>query len=197
MFGALITYPLIFLTGYLLLSLLNRRQLHLSETLILSFLLGTANIIFILFLFGTTSKLSIGIYAWLVELVGLTLILVKRFKGRLKQLLLKPPPFHLNFINPAFIPILIGLGYLFLLLWSSLPPKAWDALTFYLPWAKQFLQYDKIPNFDYDFNAGYPIPFAISFCLLAYLLYFWSGGVNEMLAYTISPIYALMTMLTL
>jgi hypothetical protein len=193
MFGALIGYPLIFVLGYLL-HLQIKKPTHGLETLILSFLLGTANVIFVLLIFGILGHLDLGVYSLAVEVFCLVFLLGR--KASLSKL-----KFHNIYVNgkwsDVFFILLIatGLALRFGLLWSYIPNTAWDGLKFYLPWTKQLFEQNAIPNFDFTFNAGEPFGHSISFVVIGYLLYFLNNGVNEVMVYTISPVFSLMTTL--
>lgn len=191
MFGALIGYSLIFILGYLLLLQL-RNNVSGFEAIFISFLLGNANVVLVLVIFGILGHLDLGIYLLAIEVVCLISLLYKnKSLSRLKA----PSLFvRLKWIDVVFILfIVIGLSFRFSLLWTHVPNTAWDALKFYLPWTNQLFEQNAIPNFDLTFNSGEPIGHSISFVVIGYLLYFLNGGANEILIYTISPVYALMT----
>jgi len=193
MFGALITYPLIFVVGYLLL-LQIKKSTSGFETIYISFLLGTANVILVLLVFGILGHLDWGVYSLAIEIVFLVFLLQR--KGSLSKS--KPQNIFIRgrWAEASFILLIaIGISLRFSLLWTHIPNTAWDALKFYLPWSKQLFELNAIPNFDLTFNAGEPFGHSISFVIIGYLLYFLNGGVNEILIYTISPTYALMTSL--
>lgn len=193
MLGALIAYPLIFVVGYLLL-LQFKKSTPLIETILLSFLLGTANVIFVLVIFGISGHLDFGVYSLVVEIVCLVVVLQR--KGPISKLRTLNIRMERSWIEASIILLIaIGLVVRFYLLWTYTPNIAWDALKFYLPWTKQLFQQNAIPNFDLSFNAGEPLGHSISFVIIGYLLYFFNGGANEILVYTISPVYALMTTL--
>jgi len=72
--------------------------------------------------------------------------------------------------------------------WVSL--ISWDGLKLYLPLAKLFYETKSIPNYDPSFNGGQPIGWSIFFPFLISLLYGLNGGVNEHLAFILSPIFS-------
>jgi 4-amino-4-deoxy-L-arabinose transferase-like glycosyltransferase len=155
-------------------------------------LLGNANVILVLLIFGILGHLDLGVYLLVIEVPCLVFLLYRR--KSLSEL--KAPSFfvELRWIDVAFsMFIVIGLIFRFSLLWTYVPNTAWDALKFYLPWTNQLFVQNAIPNFDLTFNAGEPIGHSISFVLIGYLLYFFNGSANEILVYTISPVYALIT----
>jgi 4-amino-4-deoxy-L-arabinose transferase-like glycosyltransferase len=193
MFGALIGYSLIFVVGYLLLLQL-KKTISGFEAIFLSFLLGTANAVFVLMIFGILGHLDLGIYVLAIETICLISLLYRsRSLSKLKPQKLFAKG---NWTEAFFILLIaIGISLRFILIWTYVPSVAWDSLKFYLPWTKQLFEQNAIPNFDLTFNAGEPIGHSISFVIIGYMLYFLNGGVNEMLVYTISPVFALMTTL--
>jgi hypothetical protein len=189
---AIVSYILPFLLGFLLVPHFKKEPLSVSDAMVLSFFLGTSNIVLFLLIFGVLGKLSYGVYALLIEMF---LLAVVNFRCRSipRVFSFRPSLFEVVLL------VLIGCGLVlrFITLFSYQPAIAWDALKFYLPWGRQFYVYDGIPLFDYSFNGGEPIGPTISFPLLISWVYWWHGSIQEIYAYTLSPIFSVMTALVL
>lgn len=165
------------------------------EVILLSFMIGTSNVVLVLMIFGIIGYFNIGAYILLIEVIGLFFVFLWRNRS-LSGLIRHNISFNFGSSDiPFLLLITFGLCLRFALMWSYLPNVAWDSLKFYLPWSKQIFEHNLIPAYDYTFNAGEPVGHSISFVLIGSLLYFWNGGANEILVYSISPIYALMTTL--
>lgn len=141
-----------------------------GEKIVVSFIFGLTIIILLPYSVGIIFGKYFKVISWVIYIIGVLslVVVIKTFSQKIYALFNKPKKyvFSLELFHSAFVLSVIGIfiKYTYYLLIKAVTD--WDAVTFYLPYAKAIYFADSIPLTAFDF-ARFTKPMGISF------LYAW------------------------
>ncbi len=182
-------YALIFFLGFLLTYFIDK-DVKLLERGALGFFLGLTDVSLVILSIGSFN-LFLGVTFIIVETVVISIVYFRKhsFKSLFKMQQLRLSTFEVFLV----LILIIAFALKIYQLSGILPATAWDSNRVYLSWEQLAYEGNKIPTYELGYCGSYPVVWGAVNIAAVSFLYWFNGGVNYFVAYSLSAVASIVT----